>query len=242
LPGCTSPDDPSPGRDGRAFLWIWAVSGFVFLSLVSIKIVVYLLPLFAPLSILTARTLLGLDERRKRLLFALMAILFLGFALAASLGEIFYPLPLKGLALAVIILLGIGHSLFHFRDLSRQSLLLLLLVGLTVFIQPAGRYIAPSLDPIMSPKSQAMAMRGLIDRGYFPLSYNVYSGTYTYYVGQNILEASEPAELEAALAGHDKVVLAMRKKDWDNWGDRPNLRLVHEQVIVDRPFVLVVKE
>jgi hypothetical protein len=95
----------------------------------------------------------------------------------------------------------------------------------------------------MSPKPQALAMRGYIDQGYFPLSYNVYSGTYTYYVGQNILEATEPAELDGALAGHDKVVLAMRKKDWDAWTDRPaGLRAVHEQVIVDRPFVLVVKD
>jgi 4-amino-4-deoxy-L-arabinose transferase-like glycosyltransferase len=123
---------------GRAFLWIFAGSGFVFLSILSIKIVVYLLPLFAPLAILAARTLLTLDERRKRLLFAAVGVLLLALGLAAAAGEPFYPLPLKGLALAVVVLLGTGHVLFQHRSLGRRSLLLVLLIGLTAFIQPAG--------------------------------------------------------------------------------------------------------
>lgn len=246
---------------GMAYAVIAAVSGFVLLSAVSIKIIVYLMPLFAPLAILTACAVLSLSPVRS-MIFSRIFALFLGvlaFALtviylAQNMGwdwltayiqpkiiPAFYPV-IDGLPMVAGICVLFMLFFWTFaRKLGGTGLLLCVALFGTVWIQPIGLLTAPSLDSIMSPKTQGEEFGKLIREGYVPVTYKVYSGTYTYYAGANVLERDSWDELNAAVAQHPAVAVAMQKKHWNAWqehGAPQNMTEVHRQWIVDREFVL----
>ena len=237
-------------RSGGAYLWAAAISGFVLLSSVSIKIVVYLLPLFAPLAILSARSLLGLGQEQSRRVYGLMAWLFLLLAGAQAAAALVLPtgllpepwtLPVWGLIPCAVIMGLTGCALRRWTDRTSPTAgLMVALLGLTLWLQPLGLLVAPSLDRIMSPAAQGRRMGEYADKGYLPMAYRIYPGTYTYYAGRNILETKDLEAVRRELAERrGKVVVGMRRSDWDQWLNRPdNLAVVHEQWIVDRPFVL----
>ncbi|MDY7001562.1 MAG: glycosyltransferase family 39 protein, partial [Thermodesulfobacteriota bacterium] len=78
-------------NQGTAYLWIMVISGFALLSVVSIKIIVYLLPLFPPLAVLTAHSLANLSERASNRLFLMIGILFLVLGANAPFVNFMHP-------------------------------------------------------------------------------------------------------------------------------------------------------
>jgi len=241
----TTRREPESEENGLAYCWCLLLSGFVLLSAVSSKIVVYLLPLFAPLAVIAAHALLELEGRRSRRVFLPMAVILGLLAAVLPFANHFHPWPVRieglGLAGGTLLLVAVLLGRFVPLDAPRAALTYLVL-ALTLWLQPVGMFVVPSLDAIMSPKAQAELMGSYIDAGYTPLGYKLYSGTYTYYAGHDIRELDEMQDLERELALHPDVVLGMRRKYWDRWENRPvELRLVHEQWIADRPYVLAVK-
>jgi hypothetical protein len=75
------------------------------------------------------------------------------------------------------------------------------------------------------------------------VTYKVYSGTYTFYAGADLLELDEWADVDAAVSAHRKTVVAMRTKHWDTWENKPaDMREVSRQWIVDQEYVVAVRE
>jgi hypothetical protein len=86
----------------------------------------------------------------------------------------------------------------------------------------------------MSPKAQATVMRTYMLNGFAPASYRIYSGTYSYYVKANIFETNDWPELDAFVQEHPDVVIAMRRKHWEEWPNKPEgMEIVHHQILVD---------
>lgn len=227
-----------------AWLALSAGSGFAMLSCLSGKVLIYILPLFAPLALLTAERLLALDAARLRRLWLLGAGLFLLLAAAGPFAPriIGLEIEVRGLWLSSLILGLTGAALIILRDRPARQPLLALALGVTLWMQPAALSIAPSLDPVMSPRGQAEIIRDFAARGFAPVAYDIYSGIYTYYAGQDIPETSDRAELSAFLQSHPKAILAIRKKHWEPWPERPpGLRLKDERRIVDQVYVLAVQ-
>lgn len=243
--------------DGMAYIWLALLTSFALLTVVSIKIVIYLLPLFPLLAVVTARALLRLNGFGSRMYFGLTAFLLLAVALglgAVSLWQWapdmvrvrFQPqvLAMLDIARGAPILAGVtlifAVLLWKAVDRSRpEGGLLTLAAFVTALIVPAALFTAPSLDPVMSPRAQGELMGEYIRKGYHPVSYKVYSGTYTYYAGSNIEELSDEESLRAAVAVFPQLVVAMRADRFAEWADKPaDLREVHRQWIVDREYVL----
>lgn len=210
------------------------------LSAVSIKIVIYLLPLFPILAIITARCLLRLPATNSRWLpsgepAALHSRRRSRRRVALPLlpGSVRDALPPQALALLDIVagapVLGgvcliFALLLFKATDRSQpRGALLTLVLFTTVFVQPMALYTAPSLDPVMSPKAQAEIIGAHAKEGYHPLSYRVYPGTYTFYAGTQLEEITQRdwALLDAALSAHPRAVIAMRLDDWERWAKPP---------------------
>lgn len=248
---------------GTAYLWISLLSGTALLSVISIKIVIYLLPLFPPLAIITARALLRLPARNSRVFYLLVSLLLL--LLAVAFGSLTLlpwapeslrlQLPPQALALLDMakgagILAGVcflfSLLLLKCTDRSQpRGALLVVILFATIFVQPLSLYTAPSLDPVMSPKAQAEIIGAYASDGFTPMSYRVYPGTYTYYARTNLHEITtrDWALLDAAVAENPKIVLAMRLDDWEEWPNRPaDMREIQRQWIVDRQFVVVVRD
>jgi len=230
-------------KPGLRFLSVYFLSGFVLLSCISIKIVIYLLPIFAPLAILTAKFLW--ESQQKSKFWLGLALFFALLTLVLPLANFFHPWPIKikGHFLAAFVCLGMAVLIFKLRKKDFCLPLMTLVMGMTLLINVLGIFTAPSLDAVMSPREQAEKMGFYIRKGYTPIAYKIYSGTYTYYAGQNILETRDLAMIGQRIRNGEKIVLAMRKKYWDRWRERPeNLKIVHEQWIVDRVYYLAVTE
>ncbi|GAB6176033.1 hypothetical protein JCM16814_09240 [Desulfobaculum senezii] len=229
---------------GLSYLWCALISGFVLLTCLSTKIVVYLMPLFPILALLTARTVLGFDAARTRKLVLFVAGLFAVLGVGVALANLFtqWPIVLKGIYVLAVVNIIIAALLWRF--VSRWDIrpaLLTLGILMTIWVQPLAFIAVPELDAVMSPKEQGELMGEYIADGYTPAAYKIYSGVYTYYCGTNILETQDLPRLAEMARTEDKFVLGMQRRYWDSWDNRPaNLRVVHEQWVVDRPYVLLV--
>ena len=232
---------------GTAYLWSMALTGFVLLSALSTKIIVYLLPLFPALAVLTAKALAGLDQRRTRRLWLLLCGLFAVLAVALPLGNMLHPWPdfeVAGLWwMALASALAAALMWWAARGLGPASGLLVAALAVTAWVQPLVLVTLPSLDAVMSPRAQAGLMGEYADEGYIPVAYKIYSGVYTYYSGHDVEETQDLERIGAVLAAEPRVVVGMQRRHWDQWTHRPaSLHLVHEQWIVDRPYVLAVQD
>lgn len=233
--------DASPEADAKAWLWISAISGLVLLSLLSGKVVVYLLPQLPPLALLLALGLRRSDLPWSRLWIA-AALMFFIFAAAASQAERFLPVPVSpegGLPGAVMVAAGFaacGLGLFFLRKQDSRHVLLALCLLTAAWVQPACHSLAPALDIIMSPKPQAMLLKTYKEQGYTPVAHDIYQGIYSYYLGGPILESASFEALDAFVAEHD-VVLVIKKKKWDIWTTRPDHVLkIYEQWMAGQPY------
>lgn len=218
---------------------------FIFLSSLSGKVLIYILPMFPPLALLTAQAMGGLDEKRMARFWTLIAglwcVLGVGLVLAGDLLP--FPVPVRGMGIAACTLLACGGALFVVRHAGWKAGVLCSTIALTVWLYPIGLMVAPSLDDAMSPKSQAIKMGEYADAGYAPMAFKIYSGIFTYYAGHNFEETGEWDKLIPMIQGDDKVVLSIREKHWEEWKDRPNdLKIVDRQDIAGMIYLVVIKD
>ncbi|NJB67420.1 4-amino-4-deoxy-L-arabinose transferase-like glycosyltransferase [Desulfobaculum xiamenense] len=229
---------------GKSYLWCALVSGFVLLTCLSTKIVVYLLPLFPPLVLLTAQAVLAFDAVRTRRLMLAVAGLFALLAVATPLVNIFtqWPEYLSGLWLLAVACGVVALVLWRYATrFDIRAALITLAALVTLWVQPLALVAVPELDSVMSPREQAEVMGEFIEAGYTPAAYKIYSGVYTYYCGANVLETQDLNLITGMATGGERLVLGMQKRYWDSWENRPeNLHVIHEQWIADRPYVLAV--
>lgn len=238
----------TPELAGLAYIWATALTGFALLSAISIKLPIYLLPLFPPLAILAGRALLRLSPGRSKAMHYCLALVL--FLLAAAL--VLLPLIPKSLTtlpvvpsgtfiLAGICLVGACALAFLPNNRRPEGSLLLLALFSAAFAYPAWSISAPSLDVFMSPKVQAEKLKQLKDDGYQVFSYEVYAGTYSYYAGTvpRIKDWNEVLETVAKLP---KAAVAMRASTWEKMQDKPEgFAVVSRQTIAERDYVLVAR-
>ncbi len=235
------------GRDGPVFLWAWWLSSFVLLSVLSGKVVIYVLPLFAPLAILTASHQEAMTDRLRVRLFTVMAI-FLGLLGAASLFTnqlMHFEMHAKNLWLPGGALILGGLLLLALRRAPARAWLVGLLCCVILWVNGLCLGTASSLDPWFSPREQAEVLGQYAAKGYLPVAFDIYPGIYTYYAGTDIKEIGSGGRDNVArlMAENPKVVAAFKKKHWLEWDDRPTgVKIVHEQWIVDQPYILVLSE
>jgi len=228
-----------------AFLWIMVLSTFVFLSSLSGKVLIYILPMFPPLALLTAQAMTRLDADRSARFWAFVAGLWL--ALGAGLlvaGDLLpFPVPVRGLGISACLLLVGGLGLVWLRRRGSKTCLLWSVLAVTLWLYPVGLMVAPSLDDAMSPKRQGEMIGRHVRQGYAPVAYKIYSGIFTYYAGHDIEETGDFDELAALVGQRERVVLVIRDRHWDEWPDRPaGLRVIDRQEIAGMTYVLAVRD
>lgn len=245
-----------PEKEGIAYLWCMGVSALAMLSLLSGKILIYLLPVLPAFAILAARGVLGLTGARARLFRYSMAFMLFLFGAAAIVGALmlFGILPMPGLdfvpgwklaghggfyVIAAIAFVIVGLLAFGLRSSRPEGVLLYMALGCSLLGFPLASLVAPSFDAVLSPKAQALIMRAYINEGYAPASYKVYGGTYSFYTNSVINELKKQEDI-LPLAEKGKLVLGMRASIFDAWEDAPEcLTEVHRQWIETREFVLL---
>ena len=233
----------SPQADAKAWLWISFLSGLGLLSLLSGKVVVYILPQLAPLALLLALALL--DEAAPRpwqRLWIAAGLLFLVLAALTTQAERFLPISmsLPGIWAVAAGFGACGLGLIALRRQDARRVLPALALATALWVQPAAQTLAPALDAIMSPKPQADVLKAYAAQGYLPVAHDIYQGIYSYYLGGVVRETAGFDVLDQLVAGQD-VVLAIKKKHWDSWPTRPqSLVIVLEQWLAGQPYYIAV--
>ncbi|MBG0790881.1 MAG: glycosyltransferase family 39 protein [Desulfovibrionaceae bacterium] len=228
----------------HAFPWIMFAATFVFLSSLSGKVLIYILPMFPPLAILTADFLLNGEARRVARLWTLAAAAWItaGVALLVAGDMLPFPVPLRGLGISACVLLLGGGALLLVRSKGGDRGLLTAALALTVWLYPVGLLVAPSLDDAMSPKRQALIIKSYADQGYEPHAMKVYSGIFAYYSGYNLIETNHLDELVRSVENKDRVVLSVRESQWKHYQPSlPGFRIVDRQYIAGMVYLVAVK-
>ena len=236
---------------GSSWLWIWLVTGVAMLSAVQAKMVVYALPLLAPLAVLTGRSVMRLTPGRSRFFFSLVSVVLALAGLALVVIEVFPVVrPYIGSYLpavpavadpwlnalhgtmymgGVLILLSVV-LLFFTRLALPGGALLVTAIGMIVMLQPYQAFVAPSMDKLLSPRVQAEAMASKVKEGYAPAAFNVYPGAYAWHLnlllpqqGRRLAvpDLAASADRDAWLKAHPRTVMAMPAADWEAWTDKP---------------------
>ncbi|OGR37467.1 MAG: hypothetical protein A2051_07410 [Desulfovibrionales bacterium GWA2_65_9] len=233
----------SPLADAKAWLWFSFLSGLALLSLLSGKVVVYILPQLAPLALLLALALLDDEAPRPwQRLWTASGLLFLALAAGTTQAERFLPIPmsLPGTWAVAGGFAACGLGLILLRRQNARRVLPVLTLLTALWVQPAAQTLAPALDAIMSPKPQADILKAYTAKGYLPVAHDIYQGIYSYYLGGVVRETSGFNILDQLVAEQD-VVLAIKKKHWATWTTRPeNLTIVLEQWLAGQPYYVVV--
>ena len=233
---------------GLAYLWCAFLPGFILLSVVSIKIPIYCLPLFPPLAVLCARAVLRMRPAASAWLQYSLALVLalLGLALvllpAAPAGSLPLPYVPRGvMVLGGICLLFACMLAFLVRTRRSEGSVLLVAFFTTALAYPMWTVTAPSLDTFLSPKAQAEVIKEYRAAGYVPATFNIYGGTYTYYAG-NMRDCPNWEDALAMADQNPKTILALRASFWDKLEDKPEgFAEVNRQKIAERDYVLVAR-
>jgi hypothetical protein len=153
-----------------------------------------------------------------------------------------WSIPVHGL-LAASLLMAATAGVVGALARARVGLpLAALVVGLTLFHVVVARWVAPSFDPVLSPRHQAERLRAWADAGWAPLVYRVYRGAYAYHAGRAFPETSDPAVLAEHLHASPKVVIALPESRFRHLGGLADgLVVVDRQLIEGRPYVLAAR-
>jgi len=228
----------------HAFLWIMFAAIFIFLSSLSGKVLIYILPMFPPLALLTADFMLTGEDRRVTRLWTLAAAVWLaaGAGLLVAGDMLPFPVPLRGLGISACVLLIGGGALFLLRAKGSRACLITAALAMIVWLYPVGLLVAPSLDNAMSPRRQAMIIKEYADQGYEPHAIKIYSGIFTYYSGHDMIETNHLDELVQSVKDKEKVVLSVRETQWPRFKPQlPGFRIVDRQYIAGMAYLIAVR-
>jgi 4-amino-4-deoxy-L-arabinose transferase-like glycosyltransferase len=223
--------DPAKGRSEKAMLFAkcWFVTGFLFLSAASTKRVLYLMPIFAPISLLTARyieaTLTGMNLRSVEKVFnfafgivilavsvAVIPLFFyasqryaLGFPARETVSIIL--LSLIALILAIAAMVKFGKNMGRFWTFSGASVFALLLLGLVAVVPLIDRYksFVPFCDAIRLAVPPTATLYGY-------QADETLRGAVPFYMGRFLKEIETPQELEEALRNEKTTFVVTRDK------------------------------
>ncbi len=225
----------------RPFFLAWTVGLFLFLSAISGKLVIYLLPLFPAVALIVAelwREALTADEafnRRWLLWPALFGVAALtGVALVAPIA---LPLPpalppmlFYGYA-AAVVLVSIISLRFIRRPLSHR--LLTMVLAAIVLMSGLVQYGAAAINDLMSPKTLAESLQTYHDRVAAMATYKVRPGLLNYYAQRRFDILPDPAAVRAFFAQPAPAIGVLREQDLPKiWAQfPPELRLIDRRRI-----------
>ena len=245
----------TPMREGLAFLWCLVIVSLVLVPFVGDGNPHLLLPALAALAVLCARAFMGIEGRRAVFFRYTLAVLLFLSGIVALLGTLMlfnalpkpdvigipWVLPTSGGFFAVsIILMLSGLIMWLAIGSSRpEGVLLIMAVAAALLGYSMGGLSAPALDPVFSPKKQALMVRAYLDKGYTAAAYGIEPGTYAYYA-QRAVPTLKSLDEAKPLADKGNVVLALPLADVAAWEGKPeNLTEVHRQWMGRKQYVLL---
>ncbi|MDR1124669.1 MAG: hypothetical protein LBM64_01195 [Deltaproteobacteria bacterium] len=245
-------------RQGLAFVWLALLCALFSFFLLSLKSPLDILLLFAPLSIVAGRIILGLSPLRNMLLQRILAVFFLVLAFAFAVLPVYFSgraesvlgwlgdfgLPVLGVDIGGVFIISLaflaaGCLLIGPVNARRPESTLLVVLVLVVGIScPLAGLGAPSLGKLLSPAENGQQLERYVEHGYTPLAWGVDGAPFAYYANSRVGTATEEA-LRAGAEGADNFILLTSRPAWENLEARSELALVESFRLAGEDYLLL---
>lgn len=230
---------PRPRRvlqNGTFFAIGCLIVGFGLVSAIGEKHEYYLLPLLVLLCIVAADRFSRLSIAQRRFFWLATAVYFIAIgcvlAVAGSLPDIRvlladkYDVDLRGAATTGGLSIVLGLSLLMLRSREQPVLLLVILVGQSIWINLLVLQVMASLNPIWSTDPVAQLARPYVAQGYQVGIKHGIRGVFVYHLGASYEELGDTDGIRIWLEENPKSVVLMPKKRWNRMGNQlPNLQV-----------------
>jgi uncharacterized protein (TIGR03663 family) len=205
-------------RDQSLLFLIWTAVVFVIFSTAQTKVPGYILPIFPPLSIITAKSLKGIlfeGSRKVKLLtfgglVALILLLFLAAALSTVPAEqLQYLVMLRWLFLSFLILSVVSLTIVNIRKVAPLAIIPLLLVSV-VFVIMASEVILPAFEVYHPARLLVADVRKIVPENDEIEYYNYktwFRSSLVFYTKSKITMVDEKDKIISLLRGKDKIVV-----------------------------------
>ncbi|MCX8023296.1 MAG: glycosyltransferase family 39 protein [Syntrophorhabdaceae bacterium] len=222
---------PTHNRRALLFLKCYFISGFILFSIASTKRILYLLPLFAPISIIIGYYVDYLIKSQKvkgldRFFMGVYGIIYPLLGLFLLIAYFYLPKNYglsvsKGTAIALFVICPIiivvsTISLIRLKKGEREGFFILSGVALVAVLLFSLNYIAPELDRYKSLKPFAMKVGAYVPKdlplyGYRPDE--TLRGFIPFYTGRFIREIKNPDEVLPLLKKGGRIYIVIRDKE-----------------------------
>ncbi len=247
-------------KSGTVWLYTIFFASLVLLTIVSAKLAIYSLPLFPAGLILLSKKMMSFGEKSKKYFVNLLVVQFFILGLVFSLVMLGKPLAALSFIqeisipediLSMILTLSSDYKVFLIallfflsayivKRLSRvvtiEKVLLFYTFSLGICVWAVSFIAIPHISPYFSTKEIGSEMSLYIEKGYLPISYRIYSGTFTYYAKHNLIEVDTPKELNSQLKDKNKAVIVIREKYYNLLTKEKN-QYITQAKILDRQFI-----
>lgn len=230
---------PQPRRvlqNGVFFATGCLIVGFGLVSAIGEKHEYYLLPLLVLLCIVAADRFCRLNITQRRRFWLWTAVYFIAIgsvlAVAGSLPDIRtlladkYDVDLRGAVSTGGMSIALGLCLWGLRSRAQPILLLVMLVGQSIWINLLVLQVMASLNPIWSTDPVAQLARPFVAQGYKVGVKHGIRGVFVYHLGAPYEELGDTDGIGIWREENPKSVVLMAKKRWNRMGDQlPGLRV-----------------
>ncbi len=229
-------------NNGYPYISIIFITSFVILSLVSSKFANYLLPIFPMFAAFLYFILKKFDAKK---IFWLTISAFYIILSIFSLGLLIYNNKINFLDrinyawMVAVVGIFISLSLIISLKKSNEHLILTYAFCIIIFSNTLNLTFVIPASSYFSPKPIGDALKIYAEQGYKPISFDTYSGTYSFYTGRPVLETRDRKLLEDLLS-REKIVVAMSEKNWNRWENRPTtLKIVKRQFMMNKYYLVL---
>src|SRR5262249_50626908 len=228
----TEPGSGVSGNERYRFLWCWIAVYILFFSLARTKLPNYILPVYAPVAVITARYLdrwrrqgTATIIREPKLAFVTLAFVGLGVGAFAFLTAGVIPVPIKDdfplakltpltmLGLPLLAGGGVGWCCLRRR---KRSLAIAALVGAAVlFLGPLFAIGAPALNSFKAPREVVRSSGAFAPtEDIRAASYQYFQPSLVYYCGREVVRLNTEEEVQEFLRSPLKVYLFVPEQLW----------------------------
>lgn len=231
-------------NDGQLYNLVVFITSFLILSLVSSKFPNYLLPIFPSFALSIYQLLI--NSRKDRKLWFATSIIFI--IISSVIGYLTFnrnnfPFIENVNYSWVVSLVGILIAIFLIKYSSKSTNKILSIYSVLIIIFANSlniTFVLPS-SPFFSPRIIGEQLKYYSEKGYKPVSFDTYSGTYSFYANRSVLETRDKSKIEELIRNGEKVVIAISEKNWNRWENKPDtLRIVKRQFMMNKYYIVLI--
>ncbi|MCX8085215.1 MAG: glycosyltransferase family 39 protein [Calditerrivibrio sp.] len=230
-------------EDGKLFLTVVFFVVFLVLSIISSKFANYLLPLFPSFSVFIYYILL--KGNKANLIWTSSSVIFL--LICITLIYVYFKLDQFGFLFKHEYFLIIPFVLFlmffityFMKGYDLKKSISIYAISILIFTNVLNLFFISKSGIFFSPRQLAEELSKYSSLGYVAISFDTYSGTYSYYAGRSVFETRDKELVFKKIDMGEKLVIALPEKTWNKWEIKPkNTKIIQKYWMMNKYYLVI---